>query len=641
MKRTLSGILFIFLIYTQICSQIINKEPLSPRITGYNIEATLDPSEKTVTGNMEAFWVNTSTGSVPDVQLHMYMNAFRSDKSTFSRESRHTHWMGNSYDGYIDITSCTDRQGNELLSRLQYISPDDGNPDDSTVLRIDLPEPAMPGDTVFLKIKFVTGLPSEIIRTGYSGDFFFVAQWFPKFGVYEPAGMRYRKESGWNCHQFHANSEFYSNHSVYDVRITVPFNYVVGSGGMLIEEPESGTDENTKTLYYRAEDIVDFAWTAWPGYKAFNDQWNHVSITLLIPEERTAQVERQFKAVKNALEFFTENVGPFPWPHLTFADPPLKGAGAGGMEYTTLFTSGSSDIIPEWFHLPESVTVHEFGHAYFMGIMATNEFEEPWMDEGMNSFFEARIMDKYWGENSGYINHPHLKLADKTISRLTYVRSGYRQVASNDLFSWNYPQRTYGMMSYNKAATWLYTLMGIVGEETTNDIFREYYRLWGFRHPSSGDFINVVNEVVARDHGNKFGNNMNWFFDQTLYGTGVCDYKVAEISNRKYEDSDSLYSSTVGLQRTGEVMLPLEISVRFSDGDEITEAWDGKGRYMELTYTGYRKVKRVIIDPEYRIRMDVNFVNNSMTVKPDTVPLRSFTNKLLVLIQLFISIFTL
>jgi len=410
---------------------------------------------------------------------------------------------------------------------------------------------------------------------------------------------------------------------------------------MLIEEPESGTDENTKTLYYRAEDIVDFAWTAWPGYKAFNDQWNHVSITLLIPEERTAQVERQFKAVKNALEFFTENVGPFPWPHLTFADPPLKGAGAGGMEYTTLFTSGSSDIIPEWFHLPESVTVHEFGHAYFMGIMATNEFEEPWMDEGMNSFFEARIMDHYWGENSGYINHPHLKLADKTISRLTYVRSGYRQVASNDLFSWNYPQRTYGMMSYNKAATWLYTLMGIVGEETTNDIFREYYRLWGFRHPSSGDFINVVNEVVARDHGNKFGNNMNWFFDQTLYGTGVCDYKVAEISNRKYEDSDSLYSSTVGLQRTGEVMLPLEISVRFSDGDEITEAWDGKGRYMELTYTGYRNVERVIIDPEYRIRMDVNFVNNSMTLKPDTVPLRSFTNKLLVLIQLFISIFTL
>lgn len=641
MKRTATGILLIFLLYTQICSQIINKDPLSRRITGYNIEATLDPGEKTVTGNIEAFWVNTSSEKVPDVQLHMYMNAFRSNKTTFSREGKHNRWMDFSYDGYIDASSCTDKMGNELISLIQYISPDDGNPNDSTVLKITLPEPALPGDTVFLKMQFVTKLPSAIVRTGYSGDFFFVAQWFPKFGVYETAGMRYRKESGWNCHQFHANSEFYSNHSVYDVRITVPENYVVGSGGRLIEESVSGTDGKAKTLYYRAEDIVDFAWTAWPGYKVFNDQWNHVSITLLIPEERTDQVERQFKAVKNALEFFAENVGPYPWPHLTFVDPPQKGAGAGGMEYTTLFTSQSSDRIPVWFHLPESVTVHEFGHAYFMGIIATNEFEEPWMDEGMNSFYEARIMDHYWGENSGFINHPHLKLADKTVSRLTYVKSDYRQVATNDLFSWDYPQRTYGMMSYNKAATWLYTLMGIVGEETTNEIFREYYRQWAFKHPAARDFINVVNEVVARHHGDKFGSDMNWFFDQTLYGSGICDYKVAEISNRKFENSDSLYSSTVGLQRIGEVMLPVEILVHFSDGDEVTETWDGKSRYKELTYTGYRKVDKVMIDPDFKIRMDVNFINNSMTLKPDRIPVRRFANKLLVMIQLFISTFTL
>jgi len=641
MKRTTTGILLIFLLYAQIYSQVINKEPLSRRLTGYNIDATLDPIGKIVRGNVEAFWVNSSSENVPDVRLHMYMNAFRSKKSTFAGEGKHTKWMNFSYNGYIDLNSCTDGWGNDLLSRTQYISPDDGNPNDSTVLQINLPEPAGPGDTVFLKMQFETKLPSEIIRTGYSGDFFFVAQWFPKFGVYEPSGMRYRKESGWNCHQFHANSEFYSNHSVYDVRITVPDNYVVGSGGMLIEESANGTDEKTKTLYYRAEDIVDFAWTAWPGYKVFNDKWNHVSITLLLPEERTDQVERQFKAVKNALEFFTGNAGPYPWPHLTFVDPPQIGSGAGGMEYTTLFTSQSSDRIPEWLHLPEMVTVHEFGHAYFMGIMATNEFEEPWMDEGMNSFYEARIMDHYWGENSGFINHPHFKLADKTVSRLTYVKSNYRQIATNDLFSWNYPQGTYGMMSYNKSATWLYTLMGIVGEETTNEIFREYYRQWAFKHPAARDFINVVNAVVTKRHGAKYGTDMDWFFDQTLYGTGICDYKVADILNKESESSDSLYISTVSLQRIGEVMLPVEILVHFSDGDEETEAWDGKSRYKELTYSGSRKVDRVFIDPDFKIRMDVNFVNNSMTLKPDRIPVRRFANKLLVMIQLFISTFTL
>ena len=161
MKRTASCILLIFLLYTHNYSQVINKDPLSRRITGYNIEVKLDPREKTITGNMEAFWVNKTTETVRDVQLHMYMNAFRSNKTTFSTEGKRSVWMSNSSDGYIDINSSTDGRGNDLIPRMQYIRPDDGNPNDSTVLKIILPQPALPGDTVHLKIRFVTKLPSE------------------------------------------------------------------------------------------------------------------------------------------------------------------------------------------------------------------------------------------------------------------------------------------------------------------------------------------------------------------------------------------------------------------------------------------------------------------------------------------------
>src|SRR4030042_2183705 len=487
------------------------------------------------------------------------------------------------------------------------------------------------------------------------GEFFFVAQWFPKFGVYEPAGMRQRAQSGWNCHQFHLDSEFYSDHSVYDVKITLPKRYVVGSGGMLINE--YAADSNLKTLTFRAEDIVDFAWTAWPGYKVFTDQWEHVSITLLLPEARVKQVDRQFNAVKNALEYLTKYVGPFPWPHLTFVDPPTIGAGAGGMEYTTLFTSVSADRMPEWMHLPEMATVHEFGHAYFMGILASNEFEEPWMDGGINSFWEVRIMDHYWGENSGAVDLPYLKISDKTFTRLTYTRSDNNQVISNNEYSWNYPHGTYGMMSYNKAATWLYALMGIIGEETTNEIFREYYREWAFKHPSGNDFVNVVNEVVNKIHGDKYGADMNWFFDQTLYGTGICAYRVSNITNRKLpsekekqeNDSlskdlaskDSIYKAVVQLERIGEVMLPVDVLVRFENGDEILENWDGKARYKDYTYLGHGKIKWVKIDPEYTNKMDVNFINNSRTNDPDRVPVRRFADKLISLMQLYISVITL
>ena len=659
MKRTVSLSIICLILMQSVLSQIINKEPLSSRQTYYRIDAKLDPEAKTVTGKMEAYWVNKSTDIVPDIQLHMYMNAFKNNKSTFNKGVG-LNLADKKIDfGWIDIKSFEDGKGNDLLGHMTFISPDDNNPDDQTVIKIVTEKSTKPGDTVFIVVQFETKLPQGSFRTGFADDYFFVAQWFPKFGVYEPAGMRYAVNGGWNCHQFHRNSEFYSNHSVYDVKITVPVDYVTGSGGMLINEVTDADGKN-KTLTYRAEDIVDFAWTTWPGYAVFTDEWNHVKITLLLPHIREEQVERQFLAVKNALEYLTKNVGPFPWPHLTFVDPPTKGSFAGGMEYTTLFTSTSADKLPAFIHLPEMVTVHEFGHAYFMGILASNEFEEPWLDEGVNSFWEERIMDHYWGENSGLIDHPLLKIADKSMSRTSYLGSPNRQLITNREYSWNYPQGTYSMMSYNKAATILYTLMGIIGEETTNEVFREYYRRWAFRHPSGKDFINVVNEVVTKIHGDKFGPDMNWFFDQTLFGTGLVDFKVNRYYNSKIRDfkgiiseadshrfvaavtkDDTIYKSTVELSRPGDIVLPVDVLVHFDNGDSIMERWDGKERFKDFTYTGTRQIEWVQIDPEYKIRMDANFVNNSMTDNPDRVPIRRYTNKFIIFMQYFINFISL
>ena len=654
MKRIIALVLGMAWIFHGTDAQIVNRTPLSRRITGYRMDVELDPVTKTVYGTMDAYWVNISGDIVPDIELHMYLNAFRSNKSTFYKENNNSPGSKKDDVGWISISSMTDLKGNDLTRSMGYISPDDGNPDDMTVLRVVLPAPVAPGDTVFLKIRFRSKLPSNIIRTGYKEDYFFVAQWFPKFGVYEPAGMRYALKGGWNCHQFHANSEFYANHSTYDVNITLPEKFVVGSGGMLLEEKKRG--DGKKTLSYRAEDIVDFAWTAWPGYAVATDQWKNVKITFLYPPERKNQVSRQLTAVKNALEYFSANVGPYPWPHLTFVDPPAKGAGSGGMEYTTIFTSESVTGIPDYIHLPEMVTVHEFGHAYFMGILASNEFEEPWLDEGVNSFLEERIMDHYYGKG-GLIDHPWLKVSDELQGRASYVTAGNNKVASNSEYSWNYPHGSYGIMSYMKTATWLYTLMGIIGEDATNEVFREYYREWAFKHPSGRDFIAVFNKVVPKVCGDKFGPDLNWYFDQTTWGTGICDYKVSGIINTRntgYEGAvlkgdsvemkknqyknDTLFTSKVQLERPGEITLPVEVLVHFENGDSRMEYWDGKSRFKDYLYTGKWKVDRVKIDPGYKIKMDVNWINNSMTVKPDRKPVRRITGKVLGFMEFFLSI---
>lgn len=621
----------IFLYPLLLDAQIVLSEPLSPRQTGYTIDAVLDTQSHKVTGSMRAYWINPSKEPVNDVQMHMYLNAFRSGKSTFYLGSVRSAGITDS--GYVEINSISSR-GADLSGAMQFISPDDGNPHDKTVLKIDLPKACMPGDSVVLDINFTSKLPGNIIRTGYSGDFYFVAQWFPKFGVYETAGMRYAKAGGWNCHQFHSHSEFYANHSVYNVTVTVPAVYVVGSCGKLLDESRDGSQ---KKLTFRAEDIVDFAWTAWPGYSTFTADWKHVKITLLLPPERKNQAERQLTAAKNALEYLDERCGLYPWPHLTVVDPPVGGAGAGGMEYTTMITSTSVMGIPGYLRLPELVTVHEFAHSYFMGIMASNESEEPWLDEGVTSYWEGRMMDHFYG---GMINTPFIRLSGTGSGRMSYVHSGSRQAADNSLNSWSYPHQTYSMLSYNKAATILHTLQGIIGEEMMDEIFREYYKRWSFKHPSGKDFINTVNEVVAGRTG-MYGPDLNWFFNQTLFGTAICDYKVVGMRSTRVADSDSLYRTVIALGREGDLTLPVDILIRFDDGEELLEKWDGISRTKDLTYTRISKVKWVKIDPEYKILLDVDQVNNSMAAEPDQKPVRRIASLMIVLFQVILNLISL
>ena len=638
-----------------LSGQQIFDVPLSDRITGYDINAVLDPVTHTVSGEMTSWWINKSDKPVNDAMLHMYLNAFSSNKSSFASDG---HWSpaGDEGWGYVKIKSIADGSANDLKESTRFVSPDDGNIYDRTVLQLTLPGPVMPGDTLKLRIAFESKLPSPIDRTGYNKDYYFAGQWFPKFGVYETAGMRQRNTDGWNCHQFHPHSEFYADHSVYNVSLTMPSDYVAGSGGITVEEVDNL--DGTKTIRWRAEDIVDFAWTAWPGYEIVKDSWRGIDITLLTTREGLKKKARQLAAVKNAMEYLDTHVGLYPWPHLTFVDLPDIGAGAGGMEYTTLFTSFPSAYFPKYFRDLEGVIIHEFGHAYFMGIIASNEFEEPWLDEGVNTYWEQRISDHFYGNGYGVMSLPFFKMSDTDKGRSVYTSSPDRSAATNDLPSWLYPPGTYTMMSYDKTATWLHTLEGIIGTGTTDDIFREYYRRWAFRHPSGRDFTAVADEVVRREHGDKFGENMNWYFDQVLYGNDICDYAMSEVTNRKirgysgiiegdtvsYERSDfqtdSLYLSTVSVERLGGITLPLDVLVHFDNGDEVLEEWDGRARYKEFEYTGTRKVNWVKIDPYGKIDLDVNRINNSWSDNPKFPASGRMMDKFIFLMQMMITLFT-
>jgi hypothetical protein len=365
------------------------------------------------------------------------------------------------------------------------------------------------------------------------------------------------------------------------------------------------------------------------------DQWKHVKIKVYLQPEHYYMADRHINSAKAALAYFEEHLGEYPYPHLAIIDPPFRGMGSSGMEYTTLITAGSFWGMPLGLRLIEMVTIHEFGHAYFMGILASNEFEEAWIDEGFNTYFESRIMDHTYGDKTGFADFMGIKVGDIENNRIGYVGMNNPKIAECFRYSWEYPHGGYGSLSYQKPATWMNTLDKILGRETMDEIMKTFYSRWKFKHPCATDFIAIVNEIVTKNHGTKFGENMNWYFDQFLYGSNTCDYKLSSIQNNKIYpekglfdvngqkellkdsiDKKSNFKSKIVLYRLGEAIMPVEVLVKFDNGDEVLENWDGRSRSFEFTYQGANKIVWAKIDPNNKNLMDVNLMNNSLTTEP-------------------------
>jgi Peptidase family M1 domain len=625
-------------------------------VASYQISCRLDAEKKTVEGTELLTWKNTTSRPAATLRFHLYLNAFRNTLSTFWRESGGEIREGKLPDswGSIEILRMTAADGADLLPSLKYVSPDDGNPDDRTVAEVLLPRPVLPGQTIALAIDFLSRLPRVAVRSGYKDDFFLVAQWFPKIGVLE--------EKGWNCHQYHARSEFFADFGSYDVSIDVPsrFKGKVGATGRLVEQRETSAG---RILYrFQQDGVHDFAWTADPGYLVLEDVFREPGVgdarlLLFLQPEHAAQAGRQFRAAKAALSGFGRILGPYPYPTLTIVDPPWGARGAGGMEYPTLITVGTSWSAPAKVLRPEGVTVHETGHQFFYGLIASNEFEEPWLDEGFNTYMTNRVLAAAYGPDRVALSVFGLRFPlGIDIHQPLDTNRRYFEIGDGDVLaseSWRFrDRRSYRGHVYFKTALTLATLERQIGAAAMDRVLGLYARRWRFRHPTTRDFIRAVNDATGRDWG--------WFFDRTFYSSGVVDYAVAEAESRPaaaprglFEKDGRLsegppaalgsprgYDSLATVVRRGDVALPVGVLLRFADGSTYRSRWDGQARWKRFRVRSGPRLLEALVDPEEQVLLDADRTNNGRRTRGDPRAAARWTSRAVFWVQNLIDFMT-
>jgi hypothetical protein len=310
----------------------------SERVVAYDIEARFDAQKKTLDATEILTYRNLTGQPLDTFPFHLYLNGFQ-PTSTFlqevRRDSPHFEWKAK-YFAKAEIKSLEAAGMGDLTSQIQFISPDDGNPEDRTVFQVKVPKPVAPGASVQFKIVFHDIFGEVFARTGYKRDFIMGAQWFPKVGVWW--------QGKWNCHQFHSTTEFFADFGTFDVRLTLPQNEIVGASGDQVSSVDN--PDGTKTITFHGEDIHDFAWTAEPEYQVredtFTGSMGAVKLRLLMQPGHMNSAPRYMQALKGTMELYDRWYGPYPYKQITVVDPPHGGARAGGMEYPQLITADTA-----------------------------------------------------------------------------------------------------------------------------------------------------------------------------------------------------------------------------------------------------------------------------------------------------------
>ncbi|HSH04699.1 MAG TPA: M1 family metallopeptidase, partial [Anaerolineae bacterium] len=559
---------------------------------------TLDPQTKTLTAHQTISYLNNTNTSIPDLIFHLYLNAFSSPDSIFLSESGTDHrgfsWNPD-YPGTIDITSLALADGTPL----DIIPLADG-----TLAQAQLPTPISPNETIHLDLTFTATLPEVFARTGFADDdFFMVGQWFPKLGRWQ--------DNEWNAYPFHANNEFFADFGTYNVTITLPDNYITGATGLQTDHQTN--NDGTQTITYHATDVIDFAWTASPYFLEANRQVADTTLRYLYLPEHDWSVDRLLDAAEQSLLHFNGWYGPYPYAQLTLVDVPDSGGGAGGMEYPTLVTVGTEDILG--LNYPtnpanrglEIITIHEIAHQWWQSMVAFNEAEEPWLDEGFTDYSTGRLVRLLY--NGNILDSPQVSTDYLNLLRATFFQ--YPDISVTQPAA-DYTLNEYPVSAYAKPNLALTTLEKTLGDDTMLAIMSTFFDRYQYAHPTTADFRAVAEEVAAQD--------LSWFFDSALE-TDTLNYAVTDLTPHQFT-----------VDRDGDLIIPTTIQLTFADGTITAIDWDGQEAPFTQTYPD-QTLTAVIIDPEQKILLDLMWQDNGRFLTPTPSHTASASTRTLYTIQ--------
>ena len=540
----------------------------------YKINVSLDDTRHILNGQLQVVYTNHSPSTLEYIYFHLWPNAFKDDNTEFAKQMLQM--------GKTDFHFSTDEEKGFIDSLSFYVN---GKPaifviqeDTIDVGKLLLNQPLASGASITITTPFRVKIPKTFSRLGHDEQQYQITQWYPKPAVYDV--------SGWHPISYLDQGEFYGDYGSFDVSISLPKNYVVAATGELQNETEKyfldtlashtasldafadkgfpASSTETKTLHYTANDVHDFAWFADKRYQVLKgnvtlENKHQVNTWLFFTPKGGKIWKNALPYINNAVTYYSKWVGNYPYNNATAVEGKLEAG--GGMEYPQITVIGKIDSKASL----ETVIVHEVGHNWFQGMLGSNERLHPWMDEGINSYYEQRytkLIQKTKDEaaktklNRKNITLNLSKIFDgndgNSMSYLGYAYSAWKNEDQPcELTSADYTPLNYYGDVYAKTPILFNYLTTTIGQNEFDSIMHIYFSKWQSKHPQPEDIRSVFNKNSKQ--------NLEWFWYDAMNTTKKFDLELKFIHHDIQKiGNDEFYKITV--VNNGNIRTPYTIS---------------------------------------------------------------------------------
>ena len=600
----------------------------------YDMEITLHDSIRQLAGKTIIRYTNNSPDSLDRIYMHLYPNAFQvgsvkyREYISYSGRISRAKYFKERLEGFTskievhDFSISLPDEGQSWIHKIPILNKYDI---DDTILEAKLSKKIAPGKTARISIDWTHHIGEMVERAGYYKGQYNMAQWYPKIVVYD--------EDGWHPDVFHAEGEFYGEFGDFKVKFDLPHSFIIAASGVVTKgdpgwesvKVDTSIDFNLwvdifdstyakldqsfrREVTFVAENVHDFAWVASQNflYEGGVSGDGETPVHVLYDKDRGSDwtkvvLERSIRG----LDWLEEKFGNYPYPQITTTDR-VK---SGGMEYPMLVMNGRDS---------ESLILHEYGHIYFYGILANDEMDEAWLDEGITTHQTRDYMMNRYGDHGfdtniyeGFDKFPKKfwplgnDLDSDQWSAIRYMRSGHDENISRPSFLFK-NGISYSRNAYTKPSLMFTELKYVLGDSLYYAAMQHYYKKWKLKHVNEERFIESLEEFLDEE--------MDWFFAPWLHTTRQLDYEISFF--KKSLNEDNSWTVDLGINNKGLRFLPLLIETELEDGSIDRRWWKNHlWRFQDtLRYTLKQKPVSITLDPDVQT-VDLDYRNNTTKLK--------------------------